>query len=134
MHQSKYIIGNWKMNKTIAEARQFILDLSPKIKQTSHHIYLAVPFTVLQTSVEAAQKSDIVIGTQNVSEFAPGPYTGEIAATMIRDSGAFFTLVGHSERRRLFHENGPVINAKIKIALAAGLKVILCIGETLDER
>jgi triosephosphate isomerase len=134
MRNNKYIVGNWKMNKTAVEARQFIVGLAPKIKQSESHILLAVPFTALQSSVEAAKGTSLRIGAQNVSEHSPGPYTGEVSAGMVRDTGATFTLIGHSERRHLFHESSVAINEKLKCAWAAGLQPLLCVGETLTEK
>lgn len=127
------IIGNWKMNKTIAEARSFISALSVAVSQSRFQVGLAVPFTLIAVAAETASGTSIAIGAQNVSDYDEGAYTGEISCAMIKDAGASFALVGHSERRHLFHESDALVNRKIKKNLAAGIKPIFCIGETLAE-
>jgi triosephosphate isomerase len=130
------IIGNWKMHKTIAETREYISHLKPCVAQSSAKIGLAVPYTALAAAVEAAQGSPIRIGAQNMSFLMEGALTGEISATMLVDAGASFVILGHSERRRIFHETDQIINRKMKLALLSDLdlRVILCVGETKEER
>jgi triosephosphate isomerase (TIM) len=127
------ITGNWKMNKTLAETRSFISGLGLVIAQSSFKVGLAVPFTGLFAAADAALETPIQIGAQNMSEFNAGAYTGEISCEMIKDAGASFVLLGHSERRHLFHEDNALINRKIKKALEFGVKPVFCIGETLAE-
>lgn len=128
------IIGNWKMYKTAAEAREFILKLLPLIKDISRPVFLAVPFTALASSVEAAKGSQIIIGAQNMHDAPEGAFTGEISAGMLKEIGAEFVILGHSERRQFFHETNEWINRKVKRALKEKLKAILCIGESAQQR
>lgn len=130
----KIIAGNWKMHKTIGEARHYI-DLLSKIKaDPNYKILLGVPFTALPAAVEAAAGSNIEIGAQNISEHAEGAYTGEVSAHMVKDAGAEFVIIGHSERRQHFHESNDIVHAKIRRALAEKLQPLVCVGETLEQR
>lgn len=131
--RSVTIIGNWKMHQTIAEAERFVAELAPLMSHTSHHVGLAVPFTLLAPAAKASAGTVIAIGAQNVSDYEAGPYTGEISPAMILDAGGAFVLVGHSERRRLFHEDNAVVNRKLRNSLQVGLKPVCCIGETLEQ-
>lgn len=136
MHDSKrpvVIVGNWKMYKTIEETNTYIQELSPMVKDSAAKVYLAVPFTAIQSAASQAQGTSIVIGAQNMNSAAEGAFTGEIAGKMLKDAGAQFVIVGHSERRRLFAETDAMINQKIKRGLADGLQVILCIGESKEQ-
>lgn len=131
--RSPLIIGNWKMFKTIVEARIFVSSLALAINQTGIQIGLAVPFTMIAAAAEVARGTSIAIGAQNLFEENEGPFTGEVSPLHLKDAGASFVLVGHSERRRLFHEDDAQINKKIKLALANDLRVVMCVGETLEE-
>ncbi len=124
------IIGNWKMHKTAKETKLFLDQLLKKEHIDADKVYLAVPFT----AIHAASGYKIHLGAQNVCFESDGPYTGEISAAMVKEAGASFTLVGHSERRRLFGEDDEVVRKKLLRAQAAGLRVVLCVGETLEER
>lgn len=128
------IAGNWKMYKTIEEAVKFIEELTPLVKNSSARIYLAVPFTIIKSAADAAKDSNIVIGAQNMNDASEGAYTGEIAGKMLKDAGAKFVILGHSERRRLFHETDSFINKKVKRAVLDDLEVIFCVGETREQR
>jgi triosephosphate isomerase (TIM) len=121
------IVGNWKMHKTGAEAQSFIQALPGRA-------WLAVPFTALSDASRAAQGTEIVIGAQNMHDAEEGAFTGEISANMLKSAGARFVLLGHSERRHLFHESNAFIAKKVKRALQHGLTPILCVGETEGER
>lgn len=127
------ITGNWKMYKTMDEATQFLNEFAPKINVP---VYLAVPFTAIASCVAVVKEcgAPIAIGAQNMNDASEGAFTGEIAGTMLKESGAHFVILGHSERRTLFKESNQFINRKIKRALADGLQPILCIGETGEER
>lgn len=128
------IIGNWKMHKTRSEASEFISQLSQKIDTAKKDIYLAVPATALASCAFDPSLNGIQIGAQTISEFDKGAFTGEISAEMVKEAGACFVIIGHSERRTLFHETSLVTSIKIKKALDHGLFPILCIGESKAEK
>ena len=132
-HRPTLIIGNWKMNKTIAEAESFLSSLSLSIKQCTSEVGLAVPFTMISVANKAVSGTKIRIGAQNVSSYEQGAYTGEISCAMLKDAGASFTLIGHSERRRHFHEDDKIVNAKILRCLEWSIQPIVCVGETSEE-
>jgi triosephosphate isomerase len=128
------IAGNWKMYKTGQEAREFVHALSSAVAEAQTRIFLAVPFTAIEQSVEAARGSRIVIGAQNMHDQQEGAFTGEVSARMLKAAGAEFVILGHSERRQHFGEANAFINAKLRRALSEGLIPILCIGESEGER
>ena len=132
----RYVIaGNWKMNKTPAEARAFIAELAPLVAgKDGCDIVLCVPFVDIAVAAEAAKGTNIKIGAPNVHFKANGAYTGEVAADMLLAAGAEYVIVGHSERRQYFGETDETVNHRTKAALGAGLKVILCLGELLEAR
>lgn len=127
------IAGNWKMYHTIDTSLAFLKDLIPMVREETCRILLAVPFTAIKPMAEAAQDSNVIIGAQNMHSASEGAFTGEIAAKMLKEVGARFVILGHSERRLLFKESNEFINAKVKRALVDGLQPILCIGETAQE-
>jgi len=133
-HRPKVIIGNWKMNKTIAETKSFVAGLALAAKESAFQIGLAVPFTMIDTAAKTAEGTVIRIGAQNVADRDEGPYTGEVSPKMIQDAGASFALIGHSERRRYFREDDAIVNRKIKGVLKIGVQPVCCIGETQEER
>src|ERR1700722_9615619 len=104
------ITGNWKMNKTIEEAVQYIKSLASLVKTSTPLVYLAVPFTAIKPASDAASGTNIVIGAQNMNDASEGAFTGEIAGRMLVDAGAKFVLLGHSERRHIFKETNELIN------------------------
>ena len=129
------IAGNFKMFKTIAETVSYVRDLRALVRDvTNVDIAIAPPFTSLAAAVEAAKGSAIEIAAQNLHWEREGAFTGEISAGMIREAGARYAIVGHSERRTLFGETNDSVNKKTHAAMTAGLVPIVCIGETLDER
>jgi len=132
------IVGNWKMHHTIQQAQEFIRTLAHVTHHSSKRIFIATPFTAIRGSAEVAKGTNIVIGAQNMHEAESGPFTGEVSAEMIKEAGARFVLLGHSERRHLFHETNELINRKMKRTFVHSqrdrLLPILCIGETLKER
>lgn len=128
------IAGNWKMHKTIAEAVHFVRALLPRIQTTSSRVWIAPPFTALHACAQAASGSKLKLGGQNLHESEFGAFTGEISGPLLVDAGASFVLIGHSERRQLFHETGALIRRKVERALLSGLVPLLCIGETAEER
>lgn len=131
-HRPVIITGNWKMHKTIAEAIDFVKKLAAAINGC-HEVFLAVPFTMLYPLKLEISGSFLTLGAQNVNDAAEGAYTGEISSKMLKDAGAQFVLIGHSERRQLFQESDLVINNKVKRAVAEGLRPVLCVGETKVE-
>jgi len=128
------IAGNWKMHKSIDEARHFIRELIPLISGTSNLVYLATPCTLIQAAVTESAESSIIIGAQNMHDSKAGAYTGEISSSMLKDVGAKFVLIGHSERRHIFGEKNDFINRKVVRAFSEDLQPILCVGETDRER
>ena len=128
------IAGNWKMNKTPAEAKALIKKLIPLVKKAKCEVVVCVPYTALFAAVEAAKKTNIKVGAQNCHWAESGAFTGEIAAGWIKEIGAEYVVIGHSERRQYFGETDEGVNSRTKAALAAGLKPIVCVGETLDQR
>ena len=123
------IAANWKMYKTGAEAQEFLTQIKGKIG-SSVKVFIAPSFTALPVM----KSQEIVLGGQNMHEAEEGAFTGEISARMLKDAGAKFVILGHSERRRLFHEADALIHQKVKKAISSGLLPILCVGETLEER
>ena len=129
------IAGNWKMNMTPAKAKEFITALAPMVAgKDKCDIVLCVPFVDIAVALEAAKGTNIKIGAQNVHFKESGAYTGEVSAEMLREIGTEYVIIGHSERRQYFGETDETVNLRTKAALAAGLKVILCLGEMLEER
>lgn len=128
------ITGNWKMYKTIQESIDFVKKLIPLSASSPSKIFLAVPFTSIQPLAKEVVGSPILIGAQNMNDASEGAFTGEVAARMLRDAGATFVILGHSERRRLFKEDNAFINRKVKRAIVEGLRPVLCLGETREER
>jgi len=129
------IAGNWKMNKTASETAALIEDIKKNLNaEEKAEVIVCVPFTDIATAVESTKGSLIKVGAQNV-HFAPsGAFTGEISASMLREAGVEYVIVGHSERRQYFGETDQTVNQRLTAALAGGLKVIVCVGESLDER
>ncbi|NCA92605.1 triose-phosphate isomerase [bacterium] len=128
------IAGNWKMNKTNAETKKLIEELIPLVKDAKCEVVCCVPFTNIVTARKAARGSNIKIGAQNVHWAEKGAFTGEISAEMLKELKVSYVLTGHSERRQYFGETDETVNLRTKAALKAGLKVIVCVGELLEER
>jgi len=133
MERKVMITGNWKMHKTIEEARQFIKEFLAHSKNSSVLTGLAVPFTSLYPLSQEVKEVSLLIGAQNMNDASEGAFTGEIAGKMLVEAGARFVLLGHSERRHLYHESNEWINRKVKRAIEVGLQPVLCVGETLEE-
>ena len=137
MNKSKraaIIAGNWKMNKTRAEAKALIEELLPLVKDADCGVIVCTPFLDLETAVNATAGSNVKVGAQNCHWAASGAFTGEIPASMIKGVGAEYVIIGHSERRQYFGETDETVNKRTRAVLDAGLTVILCCGELLDER
>ncbi|MBR2343800.1 MAG: triose-phosphate isomerase [Clostridia bacterium] len=129
------IAGNWKMNMTPKATRAFITELAPMVAGLDKcDIVLCVPYVDIATAVEAAAGTNIHIGAENVHFEKSGAFTGEISAEMLTEIGTEYVVIGHSERRTYFGETDATVNLRTKAALAAGLKVILCLGEVKEER
>ena len=128
------IAGNWKMNKTPEEAKKVVEELKPLVADASCDVVVCVPAVDIPVVKEAAKKSNIKVGTQNVHWAKSGAFTGELSAEMLVKSGVEYVIIGHSERRQYFGETDATVNQRVLAAVAAGLKVILCVGEKLEER
>jgi triosephosphate isomerase len=129
------IAGNWKLHKTISEARELVQQLQESVADVSDcEIIIAPVFTALAPLASEVAGSNIQLAAQNCHPAASGAFTGEVSAALLKDAGCSYVIVGHSERRQLFGETDDFINAKVKAVLAAGMQVIFCVGETLEER
>ena len=129
------IAGNWKMNMTPSKTSAFIDELVVKVAgKTGCDIVLCVPFVDIAAAVASSKGTNVKIGAQNVHFKENGAYTGEISAEMLLECGAEYVVIGHSDRRQYFGETDETVNLRVLAALKAGLKVILCVGEMLDER
>ena len=133
--RKKLIAGNWKMNKTSADAVALVGDLVATIgRQTDVDVVVCPPFTSIETVAKALDGSTLKLGAQNMHPEASGAFTGEVSAPMLRALFATHVILGHSERRAYFAETDAFINKKVLAALKHQLKPILCVGETLAER
>ena len=132
--RKKVIAGNWKMNMLPNEAMAFIEELAPLVKNTENEVILCVPYTDLFYSLLTAQETNIKIGAQNMHFEESGAYTGEVSGKMLKSIGVEYVIIGHSERRQYFAETDESVNKKIKAAFLNGLKPIVCVGETLEQR
>ncbi len=130
----RIIAGNWKMNMTKAEAKAFMQEFLPLSEQAKCEVVLCVPFTDIHRVYKLALGSKVRVGAQNVAWADKGAFTGEISAEMLKEVGAEYVIIGHSERRAYFGETNESVNMRLKQALKNGLKPILCVGETLEQR
>ena len=130
----KVIAGNWKMNMLPGEAIEFITELEPLVKDSKNEVILCVPYTDLFYALLTAQNTNIKIGAQNMHFEEKGAYTGEVSGKMLKSINVEYVIIGHSERRQYFNETDETVNKKIKAAFANGLKPIVCVGETLEQR
>ena len=129
------IAGNWKLNKTIKEAIELVTMLKRLITDTQHVDVVVCPtFTALSDVSEILMESEIGLGAQDVYWEDKGAFTGEVSPGLLKDAGASFVIIGHSERRQFFHETNDTVNRKTKAVLSAGLTPIVCVGESLAER
>ena len=132
--RKKVIAGNWKMNMLPDEAIKFIEELTPLVKDTENEVILCVPYTDLFYALLTAQNTNIKIGAQNMHFEEKGAYTGEVSGKMLKAINVEYVIIGHSERRQYFNETDETVNKKLKAAFTYGLKPIVCVGETLEER
>ena len=130
------IAGNWKMYKSLGEAVETALALKPLVANANHcDVVIAPVFTAIKTLADRLEGSNIKVAGQNCStEVEEGAHTGEITASMLKDVGAQYVIVGHSERRQLYCETDMMVSRKVKAAISAGLFVIMCVGESLEQR
>jgi triosephosphate isomerase (TIM) len=129
------VAGNWKMNKTVAEALELVRELKNELANIKEvDIVVCPPFTALSAVAQVIRGSNIDLGAQNMSEHGPGAYTGEIAAEMLRELAVRYVILGHSERRQYQKESDELISKKAQAAHAASLQPIVCVGETLAKR
>lgn len=135
MPRTPFIAGNWKMHKTVAEAEAFIAGLLPRVS-TADGVDVAIcpPFTALQAMVDSTRGSRVEVYAQNMHQADSGPFTGDVSPPMLVELDVHGVVLGHSERRQLFCETDKALAEKVPAALEAGLKPILCVGETEDER
>jgi triosephosphate isomerase len=129
------IVGNWKMFKTVQEAFVFAKELDQLVKDvTEVEIVVAPPFTALHVVAEVLRNAKVFVAAQDIYWEKEGAFTGEVSAGMVKEAGAEFAIIGHSERRRLFGDTDVLVNRKLNAAIAADLTPIVCVGETLEER
>jgi len=130
-----FIAGNWKMFKTVHDATVYVKELRSLVKDVEWAtVVVAPPFTALHAAAEASRNSNVAIAAQNLYWEREGAFTGEVSAGMIKESGAEYVIIGHSERRTLFGETDATVNRKILAAIGVDLTPIVCIGETLEQR
>ena len=129
------IAGNWKMHKTLGEARELVRGIREGIEGiTGVDVLICPPFPVLMPLAKAVDGSPVMLGAQNAHHKPSGAFTGEVSVPMLTEAGCTHVILGHSERRQYFGEGGPLLAEKVRAAVAGGLYALYCIGETLDER
>src|SRR5690606_13889865 len=129
-----YIVGNWKMNQSLEEVTKFFKSLEPHIIGPEVQKWIAPQFIHISQSILLASPFQIQIGAQNCGDSDSGAFTGEVSPKSLKDIGAHFVILGHSERRSLYGESSEVVAKKLKAVLANDLVAIICVGETLEER
>jgi triosephosphate isomerase len=134
MMRQPFLAGNWKMHKTVSEATDLARELVLRLSSSDNKLMVAPPFTALAAVNAVLQGSKILLGAQNMASEEKGAHTGEVSVVMLRDVGVKVVILGHSERRHIYGETDELINEKVRLALEHGMEVVLCVGETLDER
>lgn len=134
--RTPYIAGNWKMNMTPSAGAAFAAALAKAVKEAEADVKLMIapPFVTIPAVVEATKGSSIIVAAQNMADHTSGAYTGEVAPDMLLDLDVKTVILGHSERRTYYKESDEYINGKVKLALEKNMDIVLCIGETLEER
>jgi triosephosphate isomerase len=133
--RTPFVVGNWKLHKTIAESLALVTELKNQLGALREvEVGVAPPFTALHAVARRLEDSNLVVSSQDCYWEEKGAFTGEIAPGMLRDAGCAWAIIGHSERRQFFGETDETVGKKVKAALAAGLGVIACVGETLAQR
>ena len=130
----KIVAGNWKMNKNLQEGVALAKELTEVVKNPNCGVIICTPFIHLASVAEIVKGSAIELGAENCADKASGAFTGEVSAEMVKSTGAQYVILGHSERREYYNETPEILKEKVQLALANGLKVIFCIGESLAER
>lgn len=128
------VAGNWKMNNDRNAAKKLITELNPLVKDAACEVVLCVPYTNLETALSLCEGTNMHVGAENCHWAKSGAFTGEISAEMLAEMGVEYVIIGHSERRQYFGETDQTVQARVRAALDAGLKVILCVGEVLEQR
>ena len=128
------VAGNWKMNNDRNAAKKLITELNPLVKDAACEVVLCVPYTNLETALSLCEGTNMHVGAENCHWAKSGAFTGEISAEMLAEMGVEYVIIGHSERRQYFGETNQTVQARVRAALDAGLKVILCVGEVLEQR
>ena len=128
------IAGNWKMNMTPSEAKALVSELLPLVKDAKCEVVVCPPFVDLADVKPLLEGTNVKLGAQNVHWAEKGAFTGEVSATMLKEIGVEYAIIGHSERRQYFGETDETVNKRAKAALAAGLIPIICVGESLAQR
>lgn len=128
------IAGNWKMNNTPEQTKALIEQMKPLVAGADCEVILCTPYIDLYAAMEAAEGSNIKIGAENCHWAEKGAFTGEVSAQMLKAAGVPYVIIGHSERRQYFGETDETVRDRVRAALNAGIKVILCVGEVLGER
>lgn len=128
------VAGNWKMNNDRNAAKKLITELNPLVKDAACEVVLCVPYTNLETALSLCEDTNMHVGAENCHWAKSGAFTGEISAEMLAEMGVEYVIIGHSERRQYFGETDQTVQARVRAALDAGLKVILCVGEVLEQR
>ena len=132
--RKKIVAGNWKMNKTPKEAAEFCKLMKEKVVSDAVEVVFCVPFVDLYPVLEELKGTGIGVGAENMHFAESGAYTGEVSAQMLKEMGVGYVILGHSERRQYFAETDQTVNKRALAALNAGLKVIICVGESLQQR
>lgn len=130
----KIVAGNWKMNKTVTEAAEFVKELKPRVAGAVAEVVVCVPFPAITEVKKAAEGSNIKVGAQNMHWEEKGAFTGEVSPLMLKEAGVEYVIIGHSERRQYFAETDETVNRKLHAAFKYGLNPILCVGESLEQR
>ena len=132
--RKKIVAGNWKMNKNLQEGVALAKELTEVVKNPNCGVIICTPFIHLASVAEIVKGSAIELGAENCADKASGAFTGEVSAEMVKSTGAQYVILGHSERREYYHETAEILKEKVDLALANGLKILFCCGETLEER